>query len=482
MIIVLVLLVVSTMAAGALMFALFAQSAAAKAGQAQAEMARACEAIGDSYKFFAWGRSPSSGDPARDQSLKSFLTAAVEAALRNKAGVEGGIRLNGATSLAYAYPTYQGSAPKTDEPAAESARIGAINATALSEQRVALSRFDAASQILLIVSCPLPGPIAGVTAWTMTRVNSFAGPGYDLLMAGIGVLLITLIATAVLLGHLTRLWSRHIAGIENTLQAHDIAKLPHLALTGERELDRIVSALNDLGERLEMSRREADDLTRQLAARERLAGLGRVAAGVAHEIRNPIAAMRLRAETGLEGAPPRQGRALTAIIAQVDRLETFVAKIVSGAKGGALNPSSINVADFLRASAESVREHAEAGAVVIDVKAEPIQATFDPEQMRTAITNLLANAIDASSPGSRIDVLAEPQGDVIVFRVRDHGHGVSPEMRDRLFEPFATDRAEGAGLGLATVREIAKAHRGVVRLVDAEEGATFEMILPCRPF
>jgi hypothetical protein len=114
MIIVLVLLVVSTMAAGALMFALFAQSAAAKAGQAQAEMARACEAIGDSYKFFAWGRSPSSGDPARDQSLKSFLTAAVEAALRTKPGLEGGIRLNGATSLAYAYPTYQGSAPKTD--------------------------------------------------------------------------------------------------------------------------------------------------------------------------------------------------------------------------------------------------------------------------------------------------------------------------------------------------------------------------------
>jgi signal transduction histidine kinase len=316
----------------------------------------------------------------------------------------------------------------------------------------------------------------------MSRVDSFAGAGYNLLMAGIAVLLITLLATAILLGALTRAWSRHIAGIEYALQAHDVAELPRLSTTGERELDRIVSALNDLRERLAKSRSEADELTRQLAARERLAALGRVAAGVAHEIRNPIAAMRLRAENALDDAAPRQSKALAAIIAQVDRLETFVARIVSGAEGAKLRRERVDIADLLRASADAVREQAQARGVSVDAQAEGLQAIVDADQLRIALINLTLNAIEASPAGARVELRAELQGEQIVLVVRDHGRGVAPEMRERLFEPFATDRADGAGLGLATVREIAQAHRGRVRLIEAEHGAAFEMTLPCRPF
>jgi len=284
-----------------------------------------------------------------------------------------------------------------------------------------------------------------------------------------------------LLGLLIRAWSRHVTGIESALQAHDVADLPRLPATGERELDRIVAALNDLGGRLDLARREADDLTRQLAAREHLAALGRVAAGVAHEIRNPIAAMRLRAESGLKGDPARQSNALFTIIEQVDRVAAIVSRIVSGAQGAQAKREDVDVESLLRASAQALRDRAKARGVAIDViRSEAIVAAVDPAQMQTAIMNLLRNAIEASPAGSRVELGVEQRGGELVFTVRDHGQGVPAEMRGRLFEPFASGRAEGAGLGLATVRAIAAAHQGVARLAHADNGAIFEIVLPCR--
>jgi His Kinase A (phospho-acceptor) domain len=96
------------------------------------------------------------------------------------------------------------------------------------------------------------------------------------------------------------------------------ARVPKSTLThfstGERELDRIVTALNEAGRRVVDARQRADQLARQVAAGERLAAIGRVAAGVAHEIRNPIAAMRLRAENAIAGDPERKRRALAMIL------------------------------------------------------------------------------------------------------------------------------------------------------------------------
>ena len=208
--------------------------------------------------------------------------------------------------------------------------------------------------MLLIAACPLSGPISNLTGWTMTRVNAFAGASYNLLAGGFVVLLVALIAAAALLGQLTMTWTRRVSEIEAALRSHDVSELPRLTATGERELDRIVRALNALGERLAAARREADELTRQLAAGERLAALGRIAAGVAHEIRNPIAAMRLRAESALAGDMDRRGRALAAIIAQIDRLDTLVARIVSGTGGSAPHVSNVSASELLREAARSV--------------------------------------------------------------------------------------------------------------------------------
>jgi hypothetical protein len=197
---------------GALMVGLFKQSATARAGQAEAEIARACDAIASAYRFFAidWqGPSKDSGAAG----LRRDLGPVVQTALRDRTGIEGGIWQDDTGSLAYAFPTYQGSGPKTDVPQAEMDRIRSVNQAAFTDDRASVSRFDASSQILLLTACPLRGPVPRLTAWTMTRVQTIGGRSYQQLMAGLGTLLLTVLAGTALLGHLTINWSRHVRRI-----------------------------------------------------------------------------------------------------------------------------------------------------------------------------------------------------------------------------------------------------------------------------
>jgi signal transduction histidine kinase len=105
-------------------------------------------------------------------------------------------------------------------------------------------------------------------------------------------------------------------------------------------------------------------------------------------------------------------------------------------------------------------------------------ATFDAEQIRRALDNLVLNAIEAAPLHSKIVISAEPNGDKLRLAVRDEGAGPPPEIRDHLFEPFVTGRPEGTGLGLSLVREIANAHGGTANLITAADGTTFEMVIP----
>src|SRR5258705_8470173 len=310
-----VLLGVAGLATGALMIGLFYQSASAQAGQAEAQSARGCDSIAATYRFYStqWqGPSTSLQDPG----LRASLTTVVQTALRDRSGIEGGLWQSEAGSVAYAYPTYQGAGPKTDIPQAELSRIQSINASAQTEDRQTSRRYRAPTQGLLLTACPLQGPIPHLTACTSTRVVTFAERAYQQLMAGLGVLLAAVIAATILLVRLTATWSQHVVRIEKTLHTNDVLRLPLIEATGEKELDQIIAALNLAGSRLAVTSDRAEQLARQVASGERLAAIGRVAAGVAHEIRNPIAAMRLKAENALLADAPRQKEALSMILGQ----------------------------------------------------------------------------------------------------------------------------------------------------------------------
>lgn len=471
-----IMLVVSGIATGYLLFASFQQTANARLARSEELAARACRDLADRYQFFVTGWS---GGEVDDR-LKQELATVVQSALSGATGVEGGIWQADTGSLAYAFPTYEGSGPKTDLPAAELNTIREVNAEALRSGRPSAVRQNGRSQILIVHACPLRGPLTSLTGWTMTRAFTAEGPAYNQLLAGLLLLALTIFGSAAWLARLLYGWSRKINQIEAALDAPRAGTidLPTLPRTGAPELDRLVEALNGAGERLSAERRRA-------AAAERLAALGRMSAGLAHEIRNPIAAMRLKAENALavtDGS--RSEAALTSILEQVDRLDILLRDLLEMTQAREPRLAEVDLETFLARTVETHRELATARSIALTAGTGPASSPlpqFDPSQMQRALDNLIINALQNTPTGGKIVVDARRRGDMLLFQVSDNGPGISDELRERLFEPFVTGRADGTGLGLAIVREIARNHRGQVRLVRSVGGAEFEIEVPWQP-
>jgi signal transduction histidine kinase len=470
------MLAASAAATGFLLLEFYRQSANAQVGRAEEVVSRACREISDRYALFVTGW-PSPAQPAATDMLKEQLAGVTRAALAHAPGVEGGIWRQGDGSLAYAFPTYEGTGPKTDVPAAELAAIRQVNADALRGGLPVTMRQVGRSQVLAINACPLRGPLDGATAWAMTRVFTGQGPAYNQLLVGLAILALTVFGSAAWLGRILYGWSRKLVGLETALAAHDSqsADLPLLPRTGERELDRLVHALNATGVRLADERRRA-------GAAERLAAVGRLAAGLAHEIRNPIAAMRLKAENALAvDDKERQVVALQSILQQIARLDGLLRDLLGMTQRREPKLAENDLAAFLARTAEAHRELAASKGVKLEVEAAPAAANaplFDTEQMHRALDNLILNAIENTPQGGTVEVQAQRRADILQFRVCDTGPGVPPDIRERLFEPFVTGRSEGTGLGLAVVRDIARAHGGDARLVPTSRGAQFEIEVP----
>jgi signal transduction histidine kinase len=460
-----VISLIACVAVGAMLIELYRQSNEAQVGRAEAVLAHACDLIRDQYRFYTTGwQGPT--PPLSDEGLHRDLTAAVALALARQDGVEGGVWQAEAGSLAYAFPTYEGSGPKTDLPAAERERIRIINEDSAREEQPTDLQVALRSQTLLLHACPLTGPIPALTAWTMTRVQMAAGD--NALRVGLGILLALMLGVSAWLTRLMLVWTRHVREIESTLARGDGGTMPPLTRTGERELDRIIDALNEASVRLSAARQESERLAAEVASAERLAGLGRVAAGVAHEIRNPIAAMRLRAENALAGDDTRRRQALADVLEQVRRLDGLVAELLAMTQRREPHPIAVELQQFLADRVQVHRDAAAARHVAVMTETTVARARIDPEMIGRILDNLMSNAIRHTSAEGHVILSAKPSDGGVRFTVADAGSGVAPGLRDRLFEPFVTGRADGTGLGLAIARELTDAHGG--RLVLLHPG------------
>ncbi len=129
-------------------------------------------------------------------------------------------------------------------------------------------------------------------------------------------------------------------------------------------------------------------------------------------------------------------------------------------------------------SQQRTRRLAAARRVALRTKADCGEALYDPDQPRSALDNLVLNAIQAAPVGTTVTFAARRIGDELRLSVHDEGPGPPPEIVDRLFEPFVTGRTNGVGLGLPVVQEVAKAHGGYAHFARSVTGTTFEIVLP----
>lgn len=227
-------------------------------------------------------------------------------------------------------------------------------------------------------------------------------------------------------------------------------------------------------------------LQTELQRSERLAALGKLLAGVAHEVRNPLAGIRSTAQLWQRGIG-LDDEALGGLVDEVDRLEGIVSRLLQFSKAGAQDhaPDSLNavVTEAARLAAGS----AEAKEIRVEVELEPglPAVMMSPSALIQVFRNLTTNAIQAMREGGtlRLETRRDPSGRCVEASVSDTGPGLPPAVLKHLFEPFFTTKAEGTGLGLAIAREIVLAHRGELQVANRSDrpGAIFTLTLPTTP-
>ena len=459
----------------AVMVTLYRSSAGEQVAAGRAAAEQSCRAIAARY-------ARSVPDATQAQPQLDLLQVLLQLVLIEAPYVEGGIWQASGGLLAYAYPTYEGSGVKRDIPQAEQPFIVELAQQAARTQQAQTDVVRGSREALIVSSCPLAAPGKDLAAWTMTRTHAGALAAQNSLRTGLAVLMGVVLASGLWLGLILLRGLRHVQHLETRLAEAADDAVPVLDRTGVRELDRIVDAFNRYRLRFEEASAQLREAGQQRSRDQRLTALGRMSGGIAHEIRNPIATMRLKAENALAASPEQQAIALRAIVGQIDRLEGLVQSLLALVQPVTLAPQLVDLRQWLAERRQAVAGRAAAKDVDIHLQhSGASQARFDPVHMARAIDNLLDNAVRHAPPGSSV-VLAAAAAETgsLLFRVDDTGTGVPEALQARLFEPFATGRADGTGLGLALAREVALAHGGELRHVALLPGTRFELELPWR--
>ncbi len=260
--------------------------------------------------------------------------------------------------------------------------------------------------------------------------------------------------------------------------------IPTAARTGDiGEIARLMETFNQATEKLAGSyqtiaglQREIAEKDRQLARKTRLEDLGRMTAGLAHEIRNPLAGIQLYAamlRRDLEGDPPK-ARTLDRILSAVSGLERMVEDML--ACGRDLDPHRVPapLGPLVEEALDLARAALEEKSIRVERDLDGAAAEADPEMMRRVFLNIVLNAAQAMEPGGTLAVRA--RGRSVSFR--DTGPGIPPGILDKLFTPFVTSKAKGTGLGLALAQKIVEAHGGTIEARNNPgRGATFTVNL-----
>lgn len=273
-----------------------------------------------------------------------------------------------------------------------------------------------------------------------------------------------------------------------------------IALQRGDELGALATAFNDMADSLGTSR---DELTRnnlaltaaneelrqmqeQLVRTERLAAIGQLAAGISHEIDNPVGIILGYAELLLEDLPVGDPRRedVSAIIEECRRCKRITGGLLGFARTAKTQVELFDLEALIAQTLASLRPQKLFRDIVLEFRraSEPLTLVADADQVRQVLVNLLLNAAQAMAGRGCIRVRALA-ADPLVVEVEDDGPGIPPELLERIFEPFFStkSRGEGTGLGLSVCRKLVEAHGGtLVALPDRAAGACFRLTLPAR--
>ncbi len=245
----------------------------------------------------------------------------------------------------------------------------------------------------------------------------------------------------------------------------------------DAQLDRVVGRVKEVCQKVQEQERD-------LLRAEQLAAVGHLAAGVAHEVRNPLTGIKMLLQAAVRPTTPTHLTAdrLHLLLQEVARIERTVQGLLDFARTAPPDRRFEDVCGVVETAVGLAQGRAEAKSVAIQTASPSgaLPAPVDHDQLLSLLTNLLANAVEATPPGGQVGVStgAEPSG-MIRVDVWDTGPGIDPAIADRLFAPFVTTKPTGTGLGLNVARRVARAHGGALTVANRPNGGTcFTLLLP----
>lgn len=301
----------------------------------------------------------------------------------------------------------------------------------------------------------------------------------------LGVFLLGIILSASLASRFTRPVRRLDAGIRR-LSEGDLDV--EVETRGSDEIARLGRAFNEMTGRL----RAGKERERQLHRRDKLSALGRLAAGVAHDVRNPLHSINLTLQHLSETCRPREhdrcrefDRSLGIIRGEIRRLSRLVENFLRFARSDRKEKTLVHIPELLRETAQLVEKEALRRGVDLGVElAEDIPKIMaDSESVRSSVLNLVLNSFESMPDGGKLTLSARREGNDVLVEVADSGTGIPPEEQERVFDFAYTTRENGHGLGLPMVHQVVvEDHGGRVLLKSKPgEGTLVQMAFPLSP-
>jgi signal transduction histidine kinase len=260
--------------------------------------------------------------------------------------------------------------------------------------------------------------------------------------------------------------------------------LPAVVLPQDGDLDGLNVQVRRLATQIEQVVLTLQQREREVLRAEQLAAVGRLAAGVAHEVRNPLTSIKMLVQTGREEAVARglPAEDLHVIELEIRRIERSLQSFLDFARPPKLQRTTLDLGPLAEHVVSLIRGRAAKQNVDIHLERpdRPLPAEADGDQLRQVLVNLVLNALDVMPHGGALTVrLRGPENGWAELSVHDSGPGIAAAIQPRLFEPFVSDKETGLGLGLSVSRRIAEGHGGTLRGSNRPEGgACFVVRLP----
>lgn len=418
-------------------------------------------------------------------SSREVLALLSRVVLQNVDGVRGGFYATASDALlgdtfsvpeaSPANPPYEDLSPDQRADILDAVR-GAVNTHQPSEKLLAN-----ASSITLIEAVPIRDGYAVIgSAWTMKRISVLPGANRFrayLITVGLGIAALASVLLTLLVIHNLQGGVRKIEGALRGLEQNLAAQID--SKSDPEEIQRISQAINRLGISLKENMEREKHIEAQLRHSERLASLGRLVAGVAHEVRNPLATIRLRVQMCRRDTDnPHVKESCAVALEEIERLNGMVNRLLNFARPVQLHCEPADLRNLVEERMESFREWAQRRGVTLstELPRNNVSLKLDKDRMAQVFDNVIQNAIEAMSDGggtlsvtlaSRPGASKDTRGVCVEFR--DTGKGMTASVVRHVFDPFFTTKPSGTGLGLSICHELVQAHGGEIQ-VDSEEG------------